>query len=162
MKRIAFLFVVLFSIGVITSFGLGVCGNTPNSFEITKGYVKANKNFYKSCSFNIVSIGEDAIVEQVLVNGAPARVRARRTHHGVQYIVKLPGWMKLHVGTSFEVQITITDPNGGLIMMNSAASSARIMECIEGGEDIVDLAIPGGPGGPGGGGDPTVVVIKYP
>ena len=162
MKRTALLIAVLLSVGIATSLAQGKVVWKSSNFTITKGYVKANRNFYKSCSFLIESRFDDVNVEQILVNGSPAKVRSERTESGIRYIVNMPAGVNVRVGVQFDVQVTITDPNSGLVLMQTSSVLSKVIDENSEKEDDAVLAIPGGPGGPGGGGDPTVVIIKYP
>ena len=154
MKRITLLIIALLGVSVASLLAqtkevMNVEIKDFGTFTITKGFVKANQNFYKSCSFVVESKGDEVLVENILVNGCEARVYILRDGNKVQYTVKMPAGMKVPVGSIFDVQVTITDPGSGFLMGTEVS--------LDG-----DGEVDGGPGGPGGGGDPTIVVIKYP
>jgi len=115
------------------------------SFDFFKGVVSIDQNRYDSFTFLLKIKKKNNIeVSSVLVNGVEGECQI--TEWGVfkMYTVLIPKKAHTIVGKQFDV--TINFGTGGFLM-SAFLSTDR--------DDKSD-------GGPGSGGDPTVIIIKYP
>jgi len=139
MKKLVFLLASIFLVGLSSVHAQDVLKF--DSFIFHKGVVSIDHNQYDYFTFVLEMKGEDIVnVQSVSVNGVKAESQVFSWGVFKMYIVKVPKKAHAIVGKQFDVAINLMD--GGL----SRGS---------------DLAITGD-GGPGGGGDPTVIIIKYP
>lgn len=143
MKKTLFLFASLLFFGVSATYAQDVYEFT--SFNFYKGTVSVDHNRYDSFTFAL-QLKDNAEVEvsSVLVNGVEADSHVFKCGSLELYTVKVPKKAHTKVGKQFEVAINFAD---GVLLMGS---------------DLVTEGDVNTDGGPGTGGDPTVIIIKYP
>ncbi len=146
-----------------------------NSMVVTKGFVKANHNEFKKCSFDIeAKDGASIELLTVMVNGVRADVIKMKTGPSDHFVVSIPEELTIPLDQNFIVRIEV-DENKAVMSNpfkifsgNTALSALTSLTGLSaakksfGGDINIVAAGAGGPGGPGGGGDPTVIIIKYP
>lgn len=144
MKKLVFLLASVLLVGLSSVHAQDVLKF--KSFVFYKGIVSVNHNSYDSFTF-VLKLKDKSNIEvySVLVNGVEAESQVLIMGVFELYTVKIPKKAHAKVGKQFEVTINFT-PGGGFLMATTLATS---------GDDLGD-------GGPGGGGDPTVIIIKYP
>ncbi|MEA1877516.1 MAG: hypothetical protein U9N86_11690 [Bacteroidota bacterium] len=144
MKRLVFLLASVLLIGLSSVNAQDVLKF--KSFDFFKGVVSVDHNSYDSFTFALkLKDKSNIVVYSVLVNGVESESQVYKRGVFEFYTVKIPKMAHAKVGKQFEVTINFT-PDGGFLMGATLAAT---------GDDLGD-------GGPGGGGDPTVIIIKYP
>lgn len=144
MKKLVFLLASVLFVGLSSVHAQDVLKF--KSFDFFKGVVSVDQNRYDSFTFALKLKNKSNIeVYSVLVNGVEAESQVFKRGVFEFYTVKIPKKAHAKVGKQFEVTINFT-AGGGFLMGATLATT---------GNDLGD-------GGPGGGGDPTVIIIKYP
>lgn len=165
MKKVAFLLVSILLISFCTVNAQDVLKF--KSFDFHKGVVSFDRSGYDSFTFMIKHKKKSSgIVSSVSVEGLNARFTIEIDGAYSIYTVSIPKSKLIKVGDEFEVTISFVPM--GIRQMFSSKTPKVAKSSLEGFLSPYTLSplFPspedGGPGGPGSGGDPTVIIVKYP
>lgn len=145
MKKNVFLLVAIFLIAIGNVTGQDI--QKFKSFDVIKGLVASEDGRYTNCTFIIKEKKKtDIKVSHLFINDQETKFNTISLGNKTMYIARIPRKMNLLSGTTFDLTITF-DNDGGFLLPKTVSST--------------DDGDPGD-GGPGGGGDPTIIIIKYP
>lgn len=168
MKKVVFLLASFLLIGVCAINAQDVLKF--KTFDFLKGSVSVdNDRYYDSFTFTIKHKNKSRdIVSTVSVGGRDLEFSIEFDKSNSVYTVLIPKGKGFKVGDEFDVTINFVYEGKLAPSFLSALATGSVANCIAdlSGRTFLSPFIvkpdTGGPGGPGGGGDPTVIIVKYP